>query len=249
MHNNELMQPLTDALDACASAGQHVDFWLRDDDAVQPSDSLNRLLLLTKKHEIPVMLAVIPAHSDDKLSQYLARFDHVSVAVHGWSHQNHAPREQKKQELGEHRSASIVLKELAYGYEHLSQSYPSAFVPVLVPPWNRISATIVSGLHPIGYKALSTFGINTSTEISMLDTHVDIIDWKGSRGGRDLRELVEEMASCIQDGSLDTIGLLTHHQVHDSAAWLFLECVFPFLANHRAARWTSISSLLVKGRF
>jgi hypothetical protein len=246
MHNKQLMRPLTDALDARAIAGRHVDFWLRDDDAVQPSDSLNRLLTLTANHNVPLMLAVIPAHEDVRLGQYLDNFEHVSVAVHGWSHENYASTGEKKQELGDHRCTSVVLDELSSGYKCLLQSHPSRFVPVLVPPWNRISTNITSGLEAIGYKALSTFGANTSTDILMVDTHVDIIDWKGSRGGRDVRELVGELAGCVQHDSLDTIGLLTHHLVHDVAAWSFLECVLPYLANHKAARWTSISSLLAR---
>ncbi len=86
-----IWQTLADRLDRLQEAGESVDFWLRDDDAVEPTTALHRLLDLTDRFSVPVTLAVIPAGTDERLSRCLADRPLVDVAVHGWSHQNHAP--------------------------------------------------------------------------------------------------------------------------------------------------------------
>ncbi|MDZ4135094.1 MAG: glycosyl transferase family 28, partial [Paracoccaceae bacterium] len=82
---------LTQALDARAKAGNPARFWLRDDDAVAPTGALDRLLDMTGAQGVPLTLAVIPAPSGAQLAARLAQEAGVIVAVHGWSHQNHAP--------------------------------------------------------------------------------------------------------------------------------------------------------------
>ena len=89
-------------------AGRRPVFWLRDDDAVAPGAALDRLLGLTGRFEVPVALAVIPAHAGTALAERIADERLVTVVVHGWSHENHAPPGKKKQELGLHRPAGTV---------------------------------------------------------------------------------------------------------------------------------------------
>ena len=98
-------QPFRAELDRWQRSGRTIAFWLRDDDAVQPTAALDRLLDLAGRHSIPTTLAVIPAYAREQLAARLATEPHVSVAVHGWAHDNHAPEGEKKQELGPHRSA------------------------------------------------------------------------------------------------------------------------------------------------
>jgi len=61
------MKPLLDALNDRQEAGCPVQFWLRDDDAVEPTKPLDTLLTLTDRYLIPVTLAVIPAQSGEAL--------------------------------------------------------------------------------------------------------------------------------------------------------------------------------------
>ena len=75
------------------------DFWLRDDDAVEPTVALDRLLGLTGEFAVPVTLAVIPAFTGEALARRLEAAPHAAVAVHGWSHKNHAPAGQKNRSL------------------------------------------------------------------------------------------------------------------------------------------------------
>jgi hypothetical protein len=121
-----------DFLAALARANSPVEFWLRDDDATVPSAALDRLLGMG----VPLTLAVIPAHTGADLAQRLLDAAHVSVAVHGWAHVNHAGPGEKSQELGTHRSVAVVLDEVRQGFARLEGLYPAQFCPVLVPPWD-----------------------------------------------------------------------------------------------------------------
>ncbi|MBX2879590.1 MAG: polysaccharide deacetylase family protein [Granulosicoccus sp.] len=243
MTSLEVFAPLMRALDDCSSRGTQVKFWLRDDDAIQPGMQLQRLLRLTAQNRVPLLLAVIPANTDQRLTECLKQTDLVKIAVHGWSHQNHAPANEKKQELGLHRSQREVLAELSRARERIKTLFPEHFVPVLVPPWNRISEQLIPSLGSVGFSALSVFGTRQFTEIETINTHVDLIDWKGSRGGRDPKELVEELSLCVRE-SVEPIGLLTHHLDHDDKAWLFLKNLLPVICDHPAACWQSITSIL-----
>ncbi|RUU77058.1 polysaccharide deacetylase, partial [Mesorhizobium sp. M7A.T.Ca.TU.009.01.1.2] len=72
MTSDPIWQPLVEELARLQRAGRKAEFWLRDDDAVDPTPALNRLLDLTGEFAVPVTLAVIPALTDAKL---VARLD------------------------------------------------------------------------------------------------------------------------------------------------------------------------------
>ena len=243
MTHTAQMTPLLHALNKRKNAGKPVKFWLRDDDAVQPTKPLEDLLTLTTRYAIPLTLAVIPAHSTNALAQRLVKDNNVAVAVHGWSHHNHAPVDEKKQELGLHRPLDEIRSELARGYTVLAERYAANFVPLLVPPWNRIDPAIVKELPELGFQGLSTFGVATAGSFATVNTHVDIIDWKGTRGGRDVNELVDELVETIERTQIP-IGILTHHLVHDDAAWQFLQQLFSITSTHNGAKWVPVNNLL-----
>ncbi|WP_064695590.1 polysaccharide deacetylase family protein [Rhizobium aegyptiacum] len=247
---NEAMswEPLHRELDRWRAAGRVARFWLRDDDAVEPTPDLERLLALTGENGIPLTLAVIPGLTGEALAARLAEEAGVSVAVHGWSHTNHAGPERKKQELGGERPAEVVLGELREGLQRLERLHPARFLPVLVPPWNRIDATLIPALPQLSFAALSVYGrAREGGPIPFLNTHVDIIDWHGTRGGRREEELVAELVAELGDrfaGNDEPIGLLTHHLVHDEVAWDFLSALFAATGRHPAAQWLPAPALL-----
>lgn len=241
MISSALVQGL---IDAVAHRADHpVQFWLRDDDAIEPSEPLDCLLALTETYSVPVTLAVIPALTGKALAQYLGHFHQVAVAVHGWSHVNHAPQGEKKQELGTHRPIGDILSELERGYSLLAAVHEPRFVPLLVPPWNRISPVIVERLHELGYRGLSIFGDSTAASITMINTHVDLIDWKGTRGGRDHDTLATELIEQIQS-TTNPVGILTHHLVHDDGVWGFLDQLFSITNEQPGCKWVAIEQLL-----
>jgi len=142
-----------------------------------------------------------------------------------------------------HRPLDEICSELARGYAALAERHAPNFVPLLVPPWNRIEPVIVQALPELGFQGLSTFGATTSSSIAMVNTHVDVIDWRGTRGGRNANELAIELAKIIES-TQKTIGILTHHLVHDDAAWLFLQQLFSITSLHAGAQWVPVSHLL-----
>jgi hypothetical protein len=240
---NTSMQVLLDELLRRQEADKPVKFWLRDDDAVEPSAALSRFSALTEAYSIPATLAVIPENTGEALVENLRNLNHINIAVHGWSHKNYAPETEKKQELGSHRPYGQVLVELSQGFNKLSALYADRFVPLLVPPWNRIAQGLIDSLSDMGFAGLSTFGHEKPATIKMINTHVDLIDWKSTRGGRASDLLVGEFVENI-GATNKPIGFLTHHLVHDEAAWSFMESFFEATAHHRGCRWVSSREIL-----
>lgn len=243
---DEFEAPILTALDRLQAQGKIAHFWLRDDDAVEPTSALDRVLSLTGASAVPLTLAVIPQPAGPALKARLAQEAHVTVAVHGWTHANHAPPTKKKAELGADRPADVVKAELALARETLAALFGDRLVPVLVPPWNRIDAALIPALPHLGFSALSTFGPEKPAPLPVVNSHVDVMDWHGTRGCRPFSVLAEEIVARLdvaaQTGG--SVGLLTHHLVHDAAVWHFLERLFAATCAHEACRWVRLESLL-----
>ncbi|MEJ8310910.1 polysaccharide deacetylase family protein [Agrobacterium larrymoorei] len=239
---------LLETLDSFADRGAAADLWLRDDDATEPTPALDKLLALSERYAVPMTLAVIPQPTGGALAKRLESSERIDIAVHGWAHRNHAGPAEKKRELGLHRPTDTVLAELQSGFEKLQNLFPSRFTPMLVPPWNRIDPDIVDGLPALGYRALSVYGPEKTAPLFLLNTHVDIIDWRGTRGGKDHDLLFAETAErmVVAEQGTRTTGILTHHLDHDEAAWTFLDRLFSLTANHPGCRWRSAGSLVEK---
>ena len=233
-------------LERWRAAGKRASLWLRDDDATEPTPALDRLLALCERHSLPVTLAVIPAFTGEPLARRLDQAPLATVAVHGWSHRNHADAGEKKQELGAHRPRQTVIGELENGLAVLGALYPRRLAPVLVPPWNRIDAALIPELGELGFRALSVYGPERDSPLRQINTHVDLMDWHGTRGGRDhallVSDIVRRLAVTFESGG--TVGILAHHLAHDNKAWNFLEELFARTATHPACGWRPIESLI-----
>ncbi len=236
------VQAFRDAVQAAGDRGQPTTLWLRDDDATVPTAALETLLEMTGRHGVPTTLAVIPAGSGQALADRLAGERAVAVAVHGWAHHNHAGREEKKQELGPQRAASVVLGELARGLRHLKSLHLDQALPVLVPPWNRIDAGVTQGLAGVGFTALSVFGPERPAPLRMVNTHVDLIDWRGSGRAKDMDTLLAEISRALPRYA--PIGILTHHLIHDAGAWAVLEGLLALTAGQPHVTWAGLPVLL-----
>jgi len=246
MTNEDIWRPLSDEIALWDTEGRRPQFWWRDDDAVEPTDALDRLLGLSRRHGAPVALAVIPASTGEALADRLRDERGATVLVHGWSHRNHAGVGEKKQELGPHRPVETVMAELSRGQALLGALHGTGFLPVLVPPWNRIDPRLVPHLAGAGFRALSVFGPAKPGPIGIINSTVDIMDWHGTRTGRDhevlVGEIVGQLRSARQSGSEAPIGLLTHHLVHDESAWDFLDGLLEVTS--AGARWRSVGDLI-----
>ncbi|UGX88623.1 polysaccharide deacetylase family protein [Phyllobacterium meliloti] len=249
MTEDPIWQPLQAELARWIHANRSARFWLRDDDTVEPTAALDRLLQLADDFKVPTALAVIPVHTGEPLVKRLETERWISVLAHGWSHENHAAKDKKKQELGPDRPRALILEQLRDGCSRLAKLHPSRFVPVLVPPWNRIDPALLPYLGDCGFEALSVFGAAkpAANSLPAINTHVDLMDWHGTRGCRDHAELVAAIVTELRqrfDGSAEPIGILTHHLVHDESAWIFLKKLFQVVAKTPGGRWLSISELM-----
>lgn len=215
-----------------------VTFWWRDDDAAQPSQPLKRLLALSGEFEIPLALAVVPLSATPEL--FCGLGDQVSVLQHGTDHRNRAGPGQKKTEFPDGEPVDALIRRLSAAAARLKELAAGRALPVLVPPWNRLRSDLTKELAAAGFRGLSTYGPRTSAVVGGLkqvNTHVDIVDWPAGR-----RFIGDARALDLVLNSLENkepIGLLTHHAVHDEAAWNFLERLFGL----RSLRWARAEEL------
>ncbi|MDA0368801.1 MAG: polysaccharide deacetylase [Proteobacteria bacterium] len=229
--------------------------WLRDDDAVAPAAALSTLLQLCAANDVPVCAAVIPAAMAPGFAAWLDEHEAaIAVVAHGFAHINHAPPAEKKAEFGDHRAAEIIAAELRMSLSRLVDAFGSASRPVFVPPWNRLGPTAGAALAGAGFRALSAKSQAAHlpvTGVTVIDVDIDIIDWRGTRGyGGDesvVGALCGRLRTLRQQGRTNApTGILTHHAVHDPAAWTFLETLF-----NRAtakARWLSVDDVMAAVR-
>lgn len=235
---------LTGEFDRWADAGLTATLWWRDDDAVAPTAALDRLIAVAAG--MPLTLAVIPALAEPALAARLAGHDQIVAVQHGLAHRNHETVG-KKAELGGARPVAEVVADLAVGFARLATLFAGQFRPMLVPPWNRIAPDVVPALPRLGLTALSTARPRPARQpgpgLVQVNTHVDPIDWHGTRGFIGADETIELFCRHLADrreGRVDRdepTGLLTHHLVHDAALWQFLPRLVETVAAHRAARF------------
>ncbi|HEX4885296.1 MAG TPA: polysaccharide deacetylase family protein [Casimicrobiaceae bacterium] len=234
-------------LDRWRADGREATLWWRDDDAVAATPALARLLGLASQHAVPLALAVVPAGLDASLVEAVAGAATGAVVQHGYAHRNHAAAGAKACELGGARRVDAAAAELAAGRQRLEAAFGPRFVPVVVPPWNRIDPALVPRLPALGYAGLSTFGARTAREaapgVVRCNTHADPIRWREGRTfvGADagLAQVAAHLAA-RRTGAADPdepTGLLTHHLVFDDAAWTFVDVLLRSTSGHPSARW------------
>jgi hypothetical protein len=234
-------------LQAWQAEGRTARFWWRDDDAVTATPELARFAATVGN--CGAVLAVIPAAADAALARFVAANPQLRVAVHGWSHANHAAASEKKQELGAHRPNAIIMGEIAAGLARLRDMVGPQVISMLVPPWNRMAPALLPLLPEVGIRSVSMFGAAPRhAPLCVMNTHVDLIDWHGSRGGRDPRLLVDEIVRELERRRLadsgEPLGVLSHHLVSDETAFRFAADLMHATVHHPACRWLSASEVL-----
>ncbi|WP_211109241.1 polysaccharide deacetylase family protein [Azospirillum tabaci] len=242
---------LTAELDAWAAAGRTASLWWRDDDAIEPTPALDRMIALSIETAAPLALAVIPAGVTDALAPVVDAAPGVTVLQHGWSHANHAAPPAKKAELGADRPTATVLAELAEGRTVLDHLFGPRALPVLVPPWNRIAPGVAAGLPGAGFNGLSVFGPRRVSTVNMMcvNTHIDPVAWKDGKrflGDAEALGMAVTHLRARRLGAVDAeepTGLLTHHLVMDGETWAFTARFLTVTRRHPAARWLPADTL------
>jgi hypothetical protein len=228
----EALTVLRAVLDEAAAAGCPRAFWWRDDDAVDVGPRLNALVRLSQAHAAPISLAVIPAFATEELLA-LCEVAKLAMLQHGVRHANRQAAG-KAAELGDAREASEIAAECRGARERLARC--SSFVPVMVPPWNRMRPDLAPLLAAEGYVGVSLFGGSFSAgPPRRVDAHIDPVAWRGDRG-----LLPPDRLAAMTRRALATegpVGLLTHHAVHDAATDAFVAAFVALVSAHPGAVW------------
>jgi hypothetical protein len=235
-------EALQQLLDRRQEIGTTVSFWWRDDDAGEVGAALQRLLQVADRHRVPLALAVIPTQAGGDLSRLLDRATDVWVLQHGYSHTNHAPIGEKRQELWHRRDPSVTNRELLEGAVRLRSVAGSRALPVLVPPWNRLAPALADRLAELGYAGLSTFSgpceALAPPAVRQVNCHLDPIDWR-QRGFVGRASAISQLIGVLEQRADSPVGLLTHHRDHDAGLWVFIDELLARTTAHPAVRWLS----------
>ncbi len=148
-------------LDRWQEQGRQATLWWRDDDACRATPALVSLLAIAAEARIPVAVAAVPAALERSLVDAVVAAPMATVLQHGYAHRNHALPGARNAELGTDRPLAAVEAELVAGRDRLRDAFGPRFLPVLVPPWNRIAPAVVARLPAAGLSGLSTFGSRT----------------------------------------------------------------------------------------
>jgi hypothetical protein len=243
-------------LAAWREAGRRPTLWWRDDDATADLPALRRLLALRREVALPLALAVIPAAIEPGLAPLLAGEEGLALLQHGFSHRNHAAPGEKKRELGSERPRDSVLAEIAEGFARGRTVFAQAWLPVLVPPWNRIAPEVAGGLPALGLRGLSTHGRRPSppSGLTQVNSHLDILTWKPRAAFRGEEAVLADLTAMLrarrledEPGKEEPLGLLTHHKQHDEEAWRFLFSLLSIASLKESVSWKHAESLFFAG--
>ncbi|MBB3934104.1 polysaccharide deacetylase family protein [Aureimonas phyllosphaerae] len=218
-------------------AGSSLRAWWRDDDAARWGPQIARLLALAEASRFPVALATIPASLDEGLPRI---FDAVSSPVtilqHGYRHGNEAREGERAVECGGRRESEEILADLRCGQRQLAEVFGDRFLPVMVPPWNRIEDRIARALPAMGYVGLSVFGCEGEgrrSGMTVANAHLDVLRWKGGARFAGEARLLSDLHEWLDENGPEAgaaFCLLTHHLDHDEETWRFIERLVPLLA-------------------
>jgi hypothetical protein len=240
-----IWQDLKVELGRWQEAGRSLDVWLRDDDAIAPTEQLEHLLALCHRFQIPVLLAVIPGRADAALAARLAGEALVRPCQHGWMHTNHAPEGEKSAEFGGHRPLAAMLADLQAGHARFTALFPGGDSTCFVPPWNRISPELVARLPGAGLDRLSAFRPLTEAGVAglrLISPDIDIIDWKAARTLRPAAGIAQEIVAHLGRWRMEgqgaaRLGLLLHHLVQTADSWALLDSLLAVFARYSHVRF------------
>ncbi len=240
-------QRLSEELDRWQACGRTATLWWRDDDAVAVTAALERLLEVHRHSGVAPAIASIPAHAEEGLAEKLEHYPSIAVLQHGYAHKNYANQGERAIELGGDRRREHVVAELKKGWGRLATLFPQRLLPVMVPPWNRISPELFPELCALGFRALSAFAPRARREaiagLLQANCHADLIDWRNGRRFRGEDRTLDQICTHLEarrSGAADAdeaTGILSHHLCHDDGCWRFLETLLERCSRHPAARW------------
>jgi hypothetical protein len=217
-------------------------FWWRDDDAIERTPPLDRLLHLRRRFDVPLALSVIPALAQRSLRSAVEDERGVMVLQHGWDHRNHnnAGRES---EFPSGRDPREVRRQLDAGWTRLHEMFGPLALPVLVPPYNRISGDLIPYAAE-KFRYLSVHADLPAVGMPSRNTHLDIVDWHTTKAVRNER-LIASLLVALRLRRFGVvprtwpIGILSHHLAFTEPMWSSVSDVLAHLGSHPTAHFAS----------
>lgn len=220
---------------ALAEAPPPAGFWWRDDDAGRDHPRLERLLALAERRAAPVALAVVPGWLEPGCAARVRRCPRAWVLQHGVEHRDRARPGERRIELGGAADLGELAQALAHGRERLRGAFGARFLPVLVPPWNRIAPPLLPLLPALGYAACSALAGGGGPAVApvpglrRVDAHLDLVAWRDGRRPLTFAEAADRLAAVLRARPGEPIGVLSHHLVMDDAAFAALDRLLALL--------------------
>ena len=244
-------------LDRWAGRGGAATFWWRDDDAGPEDGRLAGLLARRRALGAPLALAVVPGRLAPAVRDAIAADGAPRVLQHGADHADRAGGSRRKTELAAGALGHGLAGALEAGRRRLEDGFGAAFLPVMVPPWNRADDAVARRLAGLGFEGLSALGPRPGPArhgLALANVHIDIVDWKtGPRFAGEERALGAALnhLEARRTGAADRqepTGLMTHHRVHDAGCRRFVDRFVAFVRDHPAARWLDASEVFAPPR-
>ena len=238
MSQKEGFQILANELNTWTETGKIAEIWWRDDDLKTSTKKLDHLLSTANDIKLVPLLAVVPAKASRQLMNTLNSCN-VKIAMHGFQHQNHEALPKKKSEFGDSRLIEHQKIDLKNGIKQLDNLFGKLFLKCFVPPWNRANNEVIKCLPSIGISGISTFAprkkATPAPGLTQVNTHVDIIDWKGTRKFIGAGFMATQIAFHLKKmrvnlvDNLEPMGILSHHLEMSDMDWQDFKKVFLLL--------------------
>lgn len=212
--------------------------WWRDDDARTTTWQLDRLLQV--RADLPLTLAIVPDEDLAPIAGRLNKLEGVTIAQHGVDHRNRLPDGGPRSEYAADAPQETINAQVAAGRARLVAAGLKPWL--FVPPWNEMSDRLETASRAAGYRAYSIGIYGAPREgLAHVGAQVDILRWKDKPRFRGRARVLNALRMRLEErrkaGQFEEpVGLLTHHLVHDEAAWAFLGWFLPFSRKHFAWR-------------
>lgn len=222
------------------------EFFWRDDDLSKTVPSLERFLRLSDRYNVPVAFAAIPTLLTSGAAQAVRGSRHGRIAVHGFTHTNHAAPGLPSSEYPEGRASADVLGELRDGQALVREHARDRFLNLFVPPWGRFDRSfdgLLARAGVIGFSASTNSGrysVPIQYDCQLVTEH----------GGTalDFDQIVDRVTRQLQlrrTGAWPRrlpIGIMTHHRTFNPELEARLEALLGLLtaAGCRFADFSSI---------
>ena len=244
---------LHEELDQWQKEGRHCPLWWRDDDLSTDTPALRTLADMAERNGVPVLVAVIPGRASASLAQDTAAMSLLSFCQHGLHHRNNEPEGNPPSEFGTSRPLDAVAADLREGRDRMVALFGERFLPVFVPPWNRLRREGMAVLKELGMRGASMYEGETDgfdVVVPVVNTHMDILVWASSPpiACRSTDELVGRLVTLLRSARATAepvapVGILTHHLPMNADSWTFMQRLFDATQAHSCVRWLSPSEL------